>query len=180
MGIRKYNPTSAGRRGASVSDFAELTPGAVPEKGLLVRKKRKGGRNNQGIVTARHRGGGHKRMYRLIDFRRDKDSIPARVNSIQYDPNRSARVALLHYADGEKRYILAPQGLKAGDELQSGEECAARRRQLPAAAKNPARHDDPQHRNAAGQGRRAVPFGRRRRDVDRTRGRLGPDHAPER
>ena len=121
MGIRKYNPTSAGRRGASVSDFADLTPGAVPEKSLLVRKKRKGGRNNQGIVTARHRGGGHKRMYRVIDFRRDKDSIPARVNSIQYDPNRSARVALLHYADGEKRYILAPQGLKAGDELQSGE-----------------------------------------------------------
>jgi large subunit ribosomal protein L2 len=121
MGIRKYNPTSAGRRGATVSDFAELTPGASPEKSLLVRKKRKGGRNNQGIVTARHRGGGHKRMYRVIDFRRDKDSIPARVNSIQYDPNRSARVALLHYADGEKRYILAPQGLKAGDELQSGE-----------------------------------------------------------
>ena len=121
MGIRKYNPTSAGRRGATVSDFAELTPGASPEKSLLVRKKRKGGRNNQGIVTARHRGGGHKRMYRVIDFRRDKDSIPARVNSIQYDPNRSARVALLYYADGEKRYILAPQGLKAGDELQSGE-----------------------------------------------------------
>jgi large subunit ribosomal protein L2 len=122
MGIREYKPTSAGRRGASVSDFAELTPGAEPQKRLLVRKKRKGGRNNQGVITARHRGGGHKRMYRLIDFRRDKDAIPARVHSIQYDPNRSARVALLHYADGEKRYVLAPQGLKVGDELQSGDE----------------------------------------------------------
>src|SRR5512142_160086 len=120
MGIRRYNPTSPGRRGASVSDFAELTPGAKPAKSLLMRKKKKGGRNNQGVITARHRGGGHKRYYRLIDFRRNKDGIPAVVNSIQYDPNRSARIALLHYADGEKRYIIAPDGLKVGETLMSG------------------------------------------------------------
>jgi large subunit ribosomal protein L2 len=120
MGLRWYNPTTAGRRGANVSDFAELTPGAKPEKSLLRPRKRKGGRNFQGVITSRHRGGGHKRMYRLIDFRRDKDGIVARVDSIQYDPNRTARVALLHYVDGEKRYILAPDGLKAGDQVQSG------------------------------------------------------------
>lgn len=120
MGIRRYNPTSPGRRGASVSDYADLTPGYKVEESLLVPKKRHGGRNNQGVITSRHRGGGHKRMYRLIDYRRDKDGIPATVNSIQYDPNRSARIALLFYADGEKRYILAPQGLKAGDKLLSG------------------------------------------------------------
>ncbi len=125
MGIRKYNPTTPGRRGATVSDFAELTPGAKPVKGLLVPKKRKGGRNNQGKITARHRGGGHKRQFRQIDFRRNKDGIPAVVNSIQYDPNRSARIALLHYVDGEKRYILAPEGLKAGDQVLSGSDAPA-------------------------------------------------------
>ena len=95
MGIRKYKPTSAGRRNASVSDFAELTPGAKPERSLLRPIRKTGGRNNQGKITARHRGGGHKRMYRLIDFKRDKDGVLAKVNSIQYDPNRSARIALL-------------------------------------------------------------------------------------
>jgi len=120
MGIRRYRPTSPGRRGASVSDYAELPPGYRPEPRLLVPRKRKGGRNNQGVITARHRGGGHKRQYRLIDFRRNKDGVAAVVNSIQYDPNRSARIALLFYADGEKRYILAPDGLKQGDKLQSG------------------------------------------------------------
>ena len=120
MGIRRYNPTSAGRRGASVSDFADLTPGAKPEKSLLRPKRKTGGRNNQGKITARHRGGGHKRQYRLIDFRRQKDGVPAKVDSIQYDPNRSARIALLHYADGEKRYILAPQGLVQGATIMSG------------------------------------------------------------
>jgi large subunit ribosomal protein L2 len=120
MGIRRYKPTTPGRRGASVSDFAELTKGAKPESSLLVRKKKKGGRNNQGVITARHRGGGHKRHLRIVDFKRDKDGIPAKVDSIQYDPNRSARVALLVYADGEKRYILAPDGLNAGDAIQSG------------------------------------------------------------
>ena len=125
MGIRRYKPTSPGRRGASVSDFADLTPGAKPEKSLLRPKRKTGGRNNQGKITARHRGGGHKQQYRLIDFRRNKDGIPAKVHSIQYDPNRSSRIALLHYADGEKRYILAPQGLKQGDTVQSGDAAPA-------------------------------------------------------
>jgi large subunit ribosomal protein L2 len=122
MGIRKYKPTSAGRRGATVSDFASLTPGAKPNKRLMRPLNKKGGRNNQGKITCRHRGGGHKRQYRVIDFRRAKDNIPARVASIEYDPNRSARIALLHYVDGEKRYILAPEGLKVGQELLSGPE----------------------------------------------------------
>jgi large subunit ribosomal protein L2 len=120
MGIRRYKPTTAGRRGASVSDFAELTAGAAPEKSLLLPKRKKGGRNNQGRITVRHRGGGHKQQYRLIDFRRNKDGVPAKVHSIQYDPNRSARIALLYYVDGEKRYIIAPHGLKQGAELMSG------------------------------------------------------------
>jgi large subunit ribosomal protein L2 len=122
MGIRVYKPTSPGRRGASVSDFAELTPSAKPEKSLLRSKRRASGRNNQGKITVRHRGGGHKRMYRLIDFRRNKDGVPARVHSIQYDPNRNARIALLHYVDGEKRYIIAPEGLAAGAQVESGPE----------------------------------------------------------
>ncbi len=120
MGIRKYKPTTPGRRGASVSDFAELTPGAKPERSLLRPLVKTGGRNNQGKTTCRFRGGGHKRRYRLIDFRRNKDGVSASVDSIQYDPNRSARIALLHYADGEKRYIIAPNGLKAGDTVLSG------------------------------------------------------------
>src|SRR5687767_1157077 len=120
MGLRRYNPTSPGRRGASVSDFAELTRGARPPKALVKTRVPKGGRNNQGVITARHRGGGHKRQLRVIDFRRTKDGVPAKVHSIQYDPNRSARVALLHYADGEKRFILAPEGLVAGADVMSG------------------------------------------------------------
>jgi large subunit ribosomal protein L2 len=120
MGIRQYRPTSPGRRNASVSDFADLTPGAKPEKSLLRPLTKKGGRNNQGKITSRHRGGGHKRAYRVIDFFRDKDGVPARVKSVEYDPNRSARIALLFYADGEKRYIVAPDGLKAGDRVESG------------------------------------------------------------
>jgi large subunit ribosomal protein L2 len=122
MGLREYNPTSAGRRGASVSDFAELTPGAQPVKGLLRPKTKTGGRNNQGKITSRFRGGGHKQRYRLIDFRRNKDGVTAKVDSIQYDPNRTARIALLHYADGEKRYIIAPTGLSKGDTVQSGKD----------------------------------------------------------
>ncbi|QDT01522.1 50S ribosomal protein L2 [Adhaeretor mobilis] len=125
MGIRKYKPTTPGRRGASVSDFADLTPGAKPEKSLLRPKTKTGGRNNQGKITSRHRGGGHKQRYRVVDFRRNKDGISAKVDSIQYDPNRSARIALLHYADGEKRYIIAPAGLKAGDQVSSGPEAPA-------------------------------------------------------
>lgn len=120
MGIRVYKPTSAGRRNASVSDFADLTPGGKPERSLLRPQSKTGGRNNQGKITARHRGGGHKQMYRVIDFRRVKDGIAAKVDSVQYDPNRSARIALLHYADGTKSYVVAPLGVKAGDVLESG------------------------------------------------------------
>jgi large subunit ribosomal protein L2 len=120
MGIRRYKPTTPGRRNATVSDFAELTPGAKPVKKLLAPKRKTGGRNNQGKITARHRGGGHKRKYRKLDFRRNKDGVPAVVNSIQYDPNRSARIALLFYVDGEKRFILAPDGLKPGTKVLSG------------------------------------------------------------
>ena len=126
MGIRIYKPTSAGRRNASVSDFKELTKGAKPEKSLLCRAKKKGGRNNQGVITARHRGGGHKRLYRIIDFRRAKDGGTAKVDSVQYDPNRSARIALLHYVDGTKAYILSPDGLKAGDTVENGPDAPAK------------------------------------------------------
>jgi large subunit ribosomal protein L2 len=123
MGIRYYNPTTPGRRQGSVSDFAEITDrNKKPEKALLVPQKKKGGRNNQGITCARFRGRGHKRMYRLIDFRRDKDNVWAKVVAIEYDPNRSSRIALLEYEDGVKTYILAPEGLKAGDRVISGEE----------------------------------------------------------
>jgi large subunit ribosomal protein L2 len=121
MAIKKYKPTSNGRRGMSVSDFAEITTDK-PEKSLLAPVKRKGGRNNQGKLTVRHQGGGHKRQYRIIDFKRDKDGIPGRVATIEYDPNRSANIALIHYADGEKRYILAPKNLKVGLEVMSGPE----------------------------------------------------------
>jgi len=127
MGIRYYNPTSAGRRGGSVSDFAEITDRKKkPEKSLLVPRKKKGGRNNQGIVTSRFRGGGHKKMYRVIDFKRQKDNVWATVVSIEYDPNRSCRIALLQYEDGVKTYILAPEGLKAGDRLLSGDQAEPR------------------------------------------------------
>ena len=121
MGIRFYKPVTPGRRGASVSDFAEITDKKKrPEKELTSRYKKKGGRNNQGKITALHRGGGHKRLYRQIDFRRDKDGVVGTVTHIEYDPNRSSRIALVQYADGEKRYILAPEGLKAGNKVESG------------------------------------------------------------
>ncbi len=120
MGIRKYKPTTPGRRGSSVSDFVEITR-STPEKSLLRPLHSKGGRNAQGKITTRHQGGGHKRQYRLIDFRRsDKDGVPAKVAHIEYDPNRTARIALLHYADGTKRYILAPKGLTQGAKIEAG------------------------------------------------------------
>ncbi|MCS6849646.1 MAG: 50S ribosomal protein L2 [Gemmataceae bacterium] len=127
MGIRRYKPTSPGRRQGSVSDFSELTDRKKkPEKSLLVPLHKTGGRNHHGIVCARFRGGGHKRMYRLIDFKRRKDDVWARVVAIEYDPNRSARIALLEYEDGEKSYILAPEGLKADDRVISGEQIEPR------------------------------------------------------
>lgn len=119
MGIKVYKPTSPGRRGMTVSTFEEITA-TTPERSLLQPLTKTGGRNNQGRMTTRHKGGGHKRMYRLIDFKRDKDNIPAKVATIEYDPNRTANIALLNYVDGEKRYIIAPQGLKVGDTVISG------------------------------------------------------------
>jgi large subunit ribosomal protein L2 len=119
MGIKTYKPTTPSRRHMTTSTFEEITTDK-PEKSLLAPLVRKAGRNNQGRLTVRHQGGGHKRKYRIIDFKRNKDGIPAKVATIEYDPNRSANIALLHYADGEKRYILAPQGLKVGMEVMSG------------------------------------------------------------
>lgn len=119
MGIKRFKPTSPGIRFMTVSTFEEITKDE-PEKSLVVPLKSTGGRNNQGRITVRFRGGGHKRKYRIIDFRRDKWGVPAKVAAIEYDPNRSARIALLHYADGEKRYIIAPEGLKVGDTVMSG------------------------------------------------------------
>ncbi len=119
MPIRKRKPTSPGRRFQTTSDYSELTT-STPEKSLLLKQSSSGGRNNHGRTTSRHRGGGHKRRYRIVDFRRNKDGVPATVASIEYDPNRNCRIALLHYHDGEKRYILAPRDLKIGDKLASG------------------------------------------------------------
>ncbi len=119
MPVKGFKPTSPGRREMTVSTFEDITAKG-PEKSLSQPLKKNGGRNNKGRMTVRHRGGGHKRLYRVIDFKRDKDGIPAKVATIEYDPNRSANIALLHYADGEKRYILAPHGLKVGDQVLSG------------------------------------------------------------
>lgn len=120
MGIRKYKPTTPGRRGASVADFSEITR-STPEKSLLRPLTKTGGRNNTGRITTRHKGGGHKRQYRLIDFKRwDKDGVDAKVAHIEYDPNRTARIALLHFEDGDKRYIVAPKGLNQGDTVECG------------------------------------------------------------
>ncbi|MBE9115784.1 50S ribosomal protein L2 [Lusitaniella coriacea LEGE 07157] len=121
MGIRSYRPMTPGTRQASVSDFSEITK-STPEKSLTKYKHRKKGRNNRGVITSRRRGGGHKRLYRQIDFRRDKRDIPAKVAAIEYDPNRNARIALLYYQDGEKRYILAPAGLEVGTTVLAGSE----------------------------------------------------------
>jgi large subunit ribosomal protein L2 len=121
MATKKYKPTSPGRRFVTVSDFQEITA-VEPEKSLLRPLKKKGGRNLQGRITVRHRGGGHKRRYRVIDFKRDKDGVPGKVATIEYDPNRSANIALIHYADGEKRYIIAPAGLRVGQTVVSGPE----------------------------------------------------------
>src|SRR5678815_4184276 len=119
MAVKTYKPTSDGRRFMTGYDFAEITTDR-PERALLAPSRKSGGRNNLGRMTMRHIGGGHRQHYRIIDFRRDKDAIPARVATIEYDPNRSARIALLHYKDGEKRYILAPVGLNVGHEVVSG------------------------------------------------------------
>ncbi|SIS61376.1 50S ribosomal protein L2 [Salimicrobium flavidum] len=121
MAIKKFRPTTNGRRHMSMSDFAEITT-EKPERSLVTPLHKRGGRNNHGRMTVRHQGGGHKRQYRIIDFKRDKDGIPGRVATIEYDPNRSANIALINYVDGEKRYILAPKGLKVGKEIISGQD----------------------------------------------------------
>lgn len=120
MGIRIYRACTPGTRNRSISDFSEITTNK-PEKSLLRKKANKAGRNNRGVITVRHRGGGHKQRYRVVDFKRNKRNIDAKVASIEYDPNRNARIALLHYTDGEKRYILAPQNLSVGAQISSGE-----------------------------------------------------------
>ncbi|UJL46547.1 50S ribosomal protein L2 [Virgibacillus sp. NKC19-16] len=120
MAIKKFRPTSNARRNMSTSDFAEITTD-TPEKSLLSPVYKRGGRNNQGKLTVRHQGGGHKRQYRMIDFKRNKDGIPGRVATVEYDPNRSANIALINYVDGEKRYILAPKGIKVGQKIEAGE-----------------------------------------------------------
>jgi large subunit ribosomal protein L2 len=125
MGVKKPKPTSPGRRFQTVSDFESVTK-STPEKNLLDKQKRSSGRNSYGRITSRHRGGGHKRRYRIVDFRRNKDGVPATVAGIEYDPNRNARIALLHYHDGEKRYILSPLGLQTGDVLESGSKAEIR------------------------------------------------------
>src|SRR5512136_284477 len=125
MGIKVYRPTSPGRRGMSVADFEEITR-STPERALVRPARKLAGRNNEGRVTVRHRGGGHKQRYRVIDFKRDKIGVPGRVDSIEYDPNRSARIALIIYADGDKRYILAPLGLRVGVQIMAGPEAEVR------------------------------------------------------
>lgn len=120
MPVKERKPLTPGQRGMSFIDFSEITK-ETPEKKLLAPYKRKSGRNNQGRITTRHRGGGHKKHYRIIDFKRDKDNVPAKVITVEYDPNRNCRIALLSYADGEKKYILAPNGLKVNDTIMSGE-----------------------------------------------------------
>ena len=167
MGIRKYKPTTPGRRGSSVADFVEVTR-SEPEKSLVRPLHSKGGRNAHGRITTRHQGGGHKRAYRVIDFRRDdKDGVPAKVAHIEYDPNRTARIALLHYADGEKRYIFAPNQPQAGRHGRERTLCRHQAGQLPAAAQHPGRYRHPRSRASPRWRRQAGPFRRRERPARR-------------
>ena len=168
MAIRKYKPTTPGRRGSSVADFAEITR-STPEKSLLAPLHSKGGRNAHGRITTRHQGGGHKRQYRLIDFKRvDKDGVPAKVAHIEYDPNRTARIALLHYADGEKRYIIAPKDLKQGDRGRVRHGRGHQAGQQPAAAQHPGRYHDPRRGAASRRRRQDGPLRRRRHPAARS------------
>src|ERR1700744_2030599 len=176
MPIRKPKPTSPGRRFVSYPDFAEITR-TEPEKSLVEGLKKSGGRNSNGRKTSRHRGGGAKRLYRKIDFKRRKDGVPAKVAHIEYDPNRSAYIALLHYADGEKRYILAPARLQVGATVESGRARRHPGRQRVAAAEHAAGHDRPQRRADAGSRRPAGALGGDRRAAAR-QGRGLRDAAP--
>ncbi len=171
MPLRSYKPTSPGLRQMTRSTFEEITT-KEPHKPLLEPQIRGSGRNNQGRLTVRHRGGGEKQHYRRIDFKRDKAGVPARLATIEYDPNRSARIGLLHYRDGEKRYMLLPHGLKVGDIVVSGPAGRGARRQRPAARQHPARHDHPQHRADPRQGRPDRPLRRHVGAAPRQGGRL--------
>ena len=171
MPLRSYKATSPGLRQMTRSTFEEITTDE-PYKPLLEPQKRGSGRNNAGRITVRHRGGGEKQHYRRIDFKRDKLGVPARLATIEYDPNRSARIGLLFYRDGEKRYMLLPHGLKVGDVVLSGPGGRGARRQRPAARQHPARHDDPQHRARPGQGRPDRPVRRDGGPAPRQGGRL--------
>ena len=162
MPLRTYKATSPGLRQMTRSTFDEITTDE-PYKPLLEPQMRGSGRNNAGRLTVRHRGGGEKPHYRRIDFKRDKLGVPGPVATVEYDPNRSARIGLLHYRDGEKRYMLLPHGLKVGDVVVSGPDGRGAGRQRPAAREHPARHDDPQHRARPGQGRPDRPLRRARR-----------------
>ena len=173
MPVRRFKPTSPGRRHMSVSDFAEVTK-SKPEKALTEKLTKKGGRNNTGRITTRHQGGGHKRRYRIIDFKRTKDGVPAKVAAIEYDPNRSARIALLHYADGAKSYILAPAGVRVGSYVQSGRRRRHQAGQRASAGEHPHRHARAQRRAPAGQGRPDGALGRLRRAA-RCEGRRARD-----
>ena len=165
MAIKSYKPTSPGRRFSTTPAFEEITK-SEPEKSLTVPVKRKGGRNNYGRITTRHQGGGHKRLYRIIDFKRDKDGVPGRVSSIEYDPNRNCRIALVVYADGDKRYILAPNKLASGRAGGGRSQRRHPRGLRPPAAEHPGGHRGAQHRDAQGP-----------RWADRPLGRhLGPGH----
>ena len=162
-----------------MSAFDEMTR-SKPEKSLVAKGRNKAGRNNHGRITTRHQGGGDKRRYRIVDFRRNKDGVPAKVAHIEYDPNRSARIALLHYADGEKRYILAPDGVTQGDTLMSGTGRRDPSRQRAAAAQHPGRHRDPRDRAEAGRGRQDGALRRYQRPADGEGRRDGDPPAPVR
>ena len=159
MAVKKYKPTSAGRRQMATSSFEEITR-TEPEKSLLEPLKKTGGRNNRGRITTRHQGGGHKRRYRRIDFKRVKDGVPAKVATIEYDPNRSARIALLHYADGAKAYILAPAGLRVGATVQSGTGADIKPGNALPLARHPDGHERARRRAPARPGREDGPLGR--------------------
>ncbi len=175
MPVKKFKPTSPARRFTTVLDLSDLTK-KDPERSLIEVRKKNSGRNFNGHITVRHRGGGTRRQYRIIDFKRAKDAIPAKVAAIEYDPNRSAHIALLHYRDGEKRYILAPAGIKVGDVVESGPNADIKIGNTSAAGEHPGRHGRAQRRAASRTGRQARANGRRRSAADgkRRRVRAGP------
>ena len=166
MSIKTFKPTTPSRRHMTVSGFDGVDKKAKPEASLTEVLKKSAGRNSYGRITVRHRGGGNKRKYRIIDFKRDKVDMTATVLRLEYDPNRSANIALVEYEDGERRYILAPLGLAAGDKVLSSRRRRHQARQRPAHRQHPRWYRDPQHRDAPRQGRPAGPLRRRRRPAD--------------